>query len=66
MNRASRRSAARQAPPAIREYAAAYRCPDCMSETGELWHDGRIWQLDVRHDSSCPLFRRLKAKGCAS
>ncbi|MCW2651697.1 MAG: hypothetical protein JWR32_2673, partial [Mycobacterium sp.] len=42
MNRASRRSAARQAPPAIREYAAAYRCPDCMSETGELWHDGRI------------------------
>jgi hypothetical protein len=47
--------------------AAIYRCPDCLSDNGTPYADSSgIWHLDVHHDDTCPLYRRLKAEGRAS
>jgi len=38
--------------------ADAYRCPDCDSE-GDLTRDSLgIWHLIIRHDDTCPTYRR--------
>lgn len=60
MNRADRRRNNRQAPPELRAYAAAYRCPDCLSETAQPVADEfGVWHINVHHDETCPLYRRL-------
>jgi hypothetical protein len=66
MNRAERRRLTREAPRPIRAFAAAYRCPDCISETTQPYHGGDHWHIDVHHDDTCPTYRRLKAKGRAT
>lgn len=66
MNRAQRRAAQRKAPPALRAFAAAYRCPDCLNETTEPYHGGDHWHINVHHDDTCPTYRRLRAEGRAS
>jgi hypothetical protein len=53
----------------LHAFAAAYRCPDCMSAVDEpTLADGtsRVWMLNVRHDTACPTYRRLQADGLAS
>ena len=65
MNRAQRR-AGRQAPADIRAFAAAYRCPDCLSETAEPYHGGDHWHINVHHDETCPSYRKLRAVGWAT
>ena len=49
-----------RAPLAFRRIAAAYRCPDCDSETGEPQPDDLlgIWRMEVRHDETCPWYRQ--------
>lgn len=66
MNRAERRRNYRQVPRVLRAFAAAYRCPDCSSETGELYPDGQRWHLNIHHDDTCPSYRQLKARGLAT
>jgi hypothetical protein len=66
MNRAERRRNNRNAPRALRAFAAAYRCPDCLSETTEPYHGGDRWHINVHHDDTCPMYRRLIAKGLAT
>ena len=63
MNRAQRRVARRQAPASVRSFAAAYQCPDCLAETTYPVADQHgVWHIDVRHDDTCPIFRRLRAE----
>jgi hypothetical protein len=67
MNRAERRRNNRSAPRSIRAFAAAYRCPDCLSNTTQPVADEfGVWHIDVQHDDTCPSYRRLKAKGLAT
>lgn len=67
MNRAQRRQSRRYAPPKVRALAAAYQCPDCLSENGVPFQDSfGIWHLNVHHDDTCPTYRRLKAEGSAT
>jgi hypothetical protein len=66
MNRAERRRNNRNTPRALRAFAAAYRCPDCLSDTTEPYHAGDRWHINVHHDETCPMYRRLKAKGLAT
>jgi hypothetical protein len=67
MNRRERRAMTRQAPASIRAYAAAYKCPDCLSETTQPVADAfGAWHIDVQHDATCPMYRRLLAKGLAT
>jgi len=36
----------------------SYRCPDCSSDA-ELTRDSLgIWHLTIRHDDTCPTYRR--------
>lgn len=56
-----------KAPLSIRAFAAAYRCPDCLSETAQPVADQLgIWHVYVHHDDTCPMYQRLKAKGLAT
>jgi hypothetical protein len=75
VNRRDRRRKRRPCPPhrrpseTVRAVAALYRCPDCMSTVDEpVLADGtsRVWRLNVRHDDTCPTYRRLKSLGLAS
>jgi hypothetical protein len=67
MNRAERRRNNHNAPRAIRAFAAAYRCPDCLSETTQpVVDEFGVWHIDVQHDDTCPMYHRLKAKGLAT
>lgn len=67
MNRAERRRVGRQAPAVFRAFAAAYRCPDCLSDTAQPVPDAfGVWHIDVHHDDTCPTYRRLKAEGRAT
>jgi hypothetical protein len=67
MNRAQRRRETRKAPRAICLFAAAYRCPDCLSETTQPVSDHLgAWHIDVHHDDTCPTYRRLRAQGLAT
>jgi hypothetical protein len=55
VNRAQRRAAHRQIPSSVRKFAAASRCPDCLSENTEPVRDARgIWHIETRHDATCP------------
>ncbi len=63
MNRAQRRLHARHAPASIRAFAAAYRCPDCLSETTRPVQDRGIWRIEVRHDDTCPTWRAMQRRG---
>lgn len=66
MNRAQRRRLKRQAPGSVLAFAAAYRCLDCLSDNGQPWCDRfGVWHIDVRHDDTCPAYRRLLAGGRA-
>ncbi len=64
MNRAQRRSRRNhQAPPKVQAFAAAYRCPDCLSETPQPVQDWLgIWHIEVRHDDTCPAYRNRKER----
>jgi hypothetical protein len=43
-------------PPAeVADYARAFRCSDCASETARPRYRRGLWLLDVRHDRACPL-----------
>jgi hypothetical protein len=67
MNRAQRRRMTQEAPRSIRAFAASYRCPDCLSETTQpVVDEFGMWHIEVRHDETCPMYRRLKAKGLAT
>ncbi len=61
MNREQRRAAARTAGGrAVLSYADHYECPDCTSAT-ELRRDSDgVFHLDVRHDLTCPTYRRIR------
>jgi hypothetical protein len=53
----------------LRSFAAAYRCPDCMStvdEPARADDTSRVRMLTVRHHDTCPTYRRLQADGLAS
>ena len=57
VNREQRRAARRAGVPADAiEYAQRYSCPDCLADT-ELVIDG-LPVPNVRHDASCPTYRR--------
>lgn len=67
MNRKERRAARKRAPANVRAFADTYRCPDCASESAAPYMDAHgIWRLEVRHDGTCPTYRRLLAEGRAS
>ena len=66
MNRSERRRNNHRAPRVLRAFAAAYRCPDCLSETAEPYHGGDHWHINVHHDETCPTYRRLRAEGWAT
>lgn len=38
-------------------FAAAYRCPDCLSEQQLTELNAGVYELRVMHDRSCPFFR---------
>lgn len=43
-------------------------CPDCNADT-ELARDPDhpgVWRLNIRHDDTCPTYRRLRCQGRAS
>ena len=62
-----RRSRRHQAPVFLCAFAAAYRCPDCLNETTEpVRDDADMWHIEVRHDDTCPTYRRLQAEGRAT
>jgi hypothetical protein len=42
-----------------REYAADYRCPDCLSEQELVEHSPGVMVLEVRHDETCPSYRAM-------
>jgi hypothetical protein len=64
MNRADRRRQQRKVPPAIRAYARAYQCPDCLNTSSEPYADDLgMWHIEVHHDETCPSYRRLRALG---
>jgi hypothetical protein len=50
----------RRAPAVMRALIAAYRCPDCDSESGEPYpdHERGIWRAEIRHDETCPWYRQ--------
>lgn len=58
MNRAQRRAARRAgvAEDAI-SYAEHYTCPDCLADTELQVVDG-VPVLNVRHDDTCPAYRK--------
>jgi hypothetical protein len=68
MNRAQRRATARrEAKQAVgrqmaREYAADYRCPDCLSEQSLVEHSPGVMVLEVRHDQTCPSYRAMETR----
>jgi len=59
MNRQQRRSAKR-APAAMRAFIAAYRCPDCNSESGEPFpvDERGVWRAEISHDETCPWYQQ--------
>lgn len=62
-----RRRRARWAPDVMREFIAAYRCPDCNSESGEPIHiEGNRWSAEIRHDDSCPWYAKHIDPGTAA
>jgi hypothetical protein len=64
VNRRQRRSTA--IPEAVAIFAAAYRCPDCLSESAAPTQDHfGMWHLEIRHDDTCPAYRQMKARGLA-
>jgi hypothetical protein len=67
MNRAERRRMTQKAPASVRAFVAAYRCPDCLSDTTQPVADELgVWHIDVRHDDTCPMYQRLKVEGLAT
>jgi hypothetical protein len=66
MNRQQRRAEQRRTPRAVRALAAHYKCPDCLSTNSSPYYDCGIWHLNVRHDSTCPSYQRLRRAGLAS
>ncbi len=61
VNRRQRRTAARTAGGrAALTYADQYTCPDCASETELRRDDDGVFLLEVRHDDTCPTFRRIR------
>lgn len=62
MNRQQRRAARRAGVPAATvAYAETYRCPDCASSSELHVLDG-VPVLDVRHDDTCPTYRKARLK----
>ena len=43
-----------------RTLADAYCCPDCYSDAELTRDDLGIWHLAIRHDTTCPTYRRMR------
>lgn len=59
MNRAERRRTRRSALDSL-AVAAAYECPDCDADTRLTQDEHGIWHLTIRHDTTCPNYRRMR------
>ncbi len=47
--------------PGTLEHSGA--CPDCDATTELVDHGHGLWLLEIRHDDTCPTYRRLLATG---
>jgi hypothetical protein len=66
VNRRHRRQARNAASPpaAYRAIAEAYRCPDCNAGASDVQPaEGGVYRIDVRHEPTCPWYRRHIACG---
>lgn len=46
-------------PLDVLAFAARYACPDCDASTSLTRGALGVWSLDVRHDGTCPAYRRM-------